>query len=733
MCVFSVHSTSESESSLDTINLTRTRMEQDKMSKKTKESPYDHLPSEKVDLISVPAYTTELERDLDRPCSVSPDMNLPNFPEDAREVTGEEADQGLYRSSPTVKTRSITPENAKKIRKMAEEGQHRRTLTTSRVSSDGRINEREQNVHNQRRVQTMKERPSKARPLLPKEETYQVPRPARSTSDDIDDHLATTSDTSLNRTRKSSTNGRDLYQVPRLVDFQQDRDIYKVPSNLQAPQSNGHAQDTYSVPRKSSSNSNYDSPRQLQSRSPPRFARSSSSNEDRNVNQESLNGVEEMPTKVGRMRPTRSFESLHRMRVNTSAVDSSSRINNRPPMGVYMDIELDKPIPPAKNAPLPPLPQLPGNVGAPPSKKPVSDSLYCEISDTKLEENRRLRKEAEIYPQRRTPLQKLRSNTHGDLSAAYPRYKPTESEGLAKALELSEEQGYELCRPAGDSRATLDRSSVEGGHARQSSQPIEGRGSKNFSHSSSASSILGSKKTQSVGDVEAVRAIMDVDPTLLGSSTPKNEVLTDEYIIVTGADMRPKVNLSNIKMPAQPTAPKLEDEYEVMTSARAENIVQRQLQRVQYPSQPPAVPYSTSSCEYSTPNPSLYSVLPSNVPATTSAVPSASPTLPKDHYSIIPLRTTEEQSAMAGINMDDMSPCEDQPVYGNVIRNSSSLSTSSSHSEGNEDTNGLESEAGNGQQHTAALPEGVAAVRNTDFVKTMAGSPLDTIDSNQLK
>ena len=726
-------------------------MEQDRTSgtAKDKDSPYDHLPSEK-EAIEKAAKAAAAESELaeNRPSSISPEQNLPSVLNGKVSPFMEEEELELHRSSPTVKTRSITPENAKKIRKIAEEGlQHGRTLTASRVSSDGRIISK-QNVHDQRKVQTVKARPSKARAQLgmnASNDTYQMPRPSSSNNGDAEtrSHVVLNSPPNGRRGREVPYDATDVYNVPRPIPGgleNGDENVYKVPSGIQAASAGGghahNSHDVYHVPRavkndsdaggiyntpkkvEDEQGSNYDTPRNAQSTSPPRFSRSSSGKGNSSPVNDFGDISEELPPMVGRMRPTRSFESLHRRRVNTTAFD----VQQRPPVGVYMDIELDRPIPPAKNAPLPPLPQLPVGSTPPSTAKPVSESVYWEISEETIEKNRNrlLRSTPEALTNRSPTMEKPRSMTVAHHSDHYSRPRlpePVVGQGMTRAREQY-----------GDgTHSGVDRSTVGGLHARHGSRPVEG--GHGMAHSASAGSVLGNSLNKSRPySVSDRNSFAEVDSSVLGTSDPLDEnFLADEYVIVTGADRRPKVN-PNPPMPAAVTAPTLaDDEYEVMTSARADNIVQRQLQRVQYPTQFPA-PYTA---QYSTPDPSLYSHPPSNGPAP-SAVPPPSQDIPKERSPPLQPRSLDMEENMApGFSIDDMSPCDDQPVYHNVShqRKSSSLSVCSSQSEGNEDADGDETSSTN----LVAPSEGVAMDRNSGLVKTMEGSPLDATESMRLK
>jgi len=404
------------------------------------------------------------------------------------------------------------------------------------------------------------------------------------------------------------------------------------------------------------------------------------------------------------------------MRVNTTALDGSPRPNDRahpsksPPVGVYIDIDLDKPIPPAKNAPLPPLPQLP-DTGLPGAPQHKMESMYCEISDKDLEENRNrlLKKESEMFPQQMSPIEKSRSMSVQPGSSS--------SQGITKAKELFEEEGYEYFGPSGSIRL--------GSFSKQGSLPVSAKSDKKSSNGLVAmKDEMATRLSRPWSDGNGTDSA-NLDPSVLGSSTPANdEILTDEYIIVTGADRRPK----NVTGPR--IAPSVGDEYEVMTSARAENIVQRQLQRTQFPTQ---LPPPLLSSQYSTPDPSLYSRPTSNAPAT-SSVPLPSQSGVKDRTSARSPPAEAEENAMAGISMEDMSPSGDQPTYGNVFRNCEkpSVSRSSSASEENDSSSTPVADAANDGGVSSSIG-GVPFSRGKEMVKTMAGSPLNAVESGKLK
>ena len=700
------------------------------LTRRPKTSPYDHLPMAKRDTAEKPApEATELENS--RPYSTSPEINLPNFPEDMKDQLVEK-ESGLRRSSPTITARSG---DVKLIGNKMEEGYNRRTLTTCRVSSDERA--KPSGKRDPRKVQSVRARVNKPRPQVPMggdSETYQVPRSSQY------DNEGSNLDFTLSSNKKSSISpyeATDIYNVPRPAEQQPNKEdagrenIYKVPAKTQpSHQVNGHAQDNYNVPRAVMNNSetegvyssprrseeapgsNYDVPRNVQSATPPRFSRSSSGKENSIQNSSEEVSNVDLPPLVGRMRPTRSFESLHRMRVNTTALDGSPRANDRahpksPPVGVYIDIDLNKPIPPAKNAPLPPLPQLP-DTGLPIIPKRKMDSMYCEISEKVIEKNRsQLRKGLEVFPQGMSPIEKSRSMTVTPSSSS-------SSQGIAKAKELSEEEGYEFFGPAGSIRFSSS--------SKQGSVPVNMKiGSTSASHGSDG---ISTRQTRLSSDGDGTHTT-DLDPSVLGSSTPANDgMLTDEYIIVTGADRRPK-NVSGPRL-----APTVGDEYEVMTSARADNIVQRQLQRAQFPTQ---LPPPLHPSQYATPDPSLYSRPTSNAPAT-SSVPLPSQSTVKTQAPASPPRAEVEESVMAGISVEDMSPCDDQPTYGNVLRNweKPSASRSSSTSDGNDDASTPGDDAASGEG-VSGSNGAIPVARGTEMVKTLAGSPLNAVESGKLK
>ena len=736
----------------------------------------------------------EVEPSVSPSGSISPDIITMTSEWKKSPCYGDEAID-LPRSSPTVKVRSITPEHAQKIRRMAElgEGLHGRSLTTSRVSSEGSIGSDSKLL---KKSQTLKTR-SKYTNGHNSNDTYQVPRPLGSPDikgkeemDSIYNVPRPSSATDLykipkcvldsppngKRVTRMSPNETDVYNVPRSIeateeirrgDSKEDNGVYKIPSSILANSASGgnidaaYPQDTAKVPvpvatkRDSVLDGVYNFPRgstfgggkesvynipqptkTQQSPSPPSFPPTPL---DRNDSAE-----RQLPTKLGQMRSTRSFESLHKTRVKNTLTSGFSTMEDRrsdtnPSLvskGEYVDIDLKSPVmyedidlerwrTPAKNAPLPPLPTL----GAPLSTAVVTEEgMYCEISDAVLKKptffkhntTSELPNTAKYVPMQNPPRSMTMSQYNEIKSFARPKYpdpSPSALLGLAKAKKLSEEEGYEFCTPASQ-HTRQDHLESGRTHTVWTTQAIGMESSK---------TVLSRNRPLS----ECSRnKIGGADPALLGTSTPADSgQLGDEYVIVTGPDRRLKLGSNPpISAGASTTDVIAEDEYEVMTSARAERIQQR----------------IQSQSQYSTPDPKLYSNCVPNDTRSSSSTQFGGPirssvsdecTLSLPHHE-----PATEESVFAGINIDSMSPSDSdvQPVYFNVShqRRSSSGSSSSRNSECNEEEGISESKKGCGDSEgIRGVSEGKAIQipgRST-AIRTLEGSPLDFHESAQLK
>lgn len=780
-----------SESSLDVVNLSRSQLDQDKLvlNASGKDGPYDRLPWDKeAEELDLPI--SEVERAESLSGSISPDI-LPAI-DWKKSPSYEDEEIDLPRSSPIVKVRSITPEHAQKIRRMAElgEGLHMRSLTTSRVSSDGSIASHAKLL---KKSQTMKNRSKLAnghdsnntyqvpRPLDPKhiapggkeeaESLYNVPRP--SSAADLYKVPKGILASTLNEKRGSltSNNETSLYNVPRSleavsgveerhckVDSKEGEGMYKIPSSILAnsgageSSSGSHPQGTSNVPlprlRDSGSDGVYNIPRtntgvvmgssrdSVYNVPSPHYTKaqhihspSNSSLSPSATDNYKSNERQQQPG-VGRMRGTKSFENLHKIRVKPSTTGGR---NGRfsPPIsksrGVYEDIDADRCLTPAKNAPLPPLPTI-GTLAPPPPVKVMEEGMYCEISDRTIVSNRLVQKASltkqntadDISPSnsgKYTPIRKLRAMTMSEYNEVKPFARAklpdppssTSVQGLAKAKELSEEEGYEFCTPAPQ-------------YLRQElNEPRRTRSVWTPKLMGVESSRIIQNRSRPHSECTKVGV---ADPAVLGTSTPLDSGdLGDEYVIVTGPDRRLKLGSDLLVSSGVGTTDAVaEDEYEIMTSARVELILQRVQQQ---------------SC-YSTPDPNLYG---NCTPNETRLSLSSSSSLfggrsvsEELTHSLPPRMSGAEEGEFAGINIDSMSPpdSDGQPVYFNVQhqRKSSSLSVSSRHSDSTEDG------VGGGEGGTVgAVSEGMAMQTEnmSALVKTMEGSPLDIHESAQLK
>lgn len=481
--------------------------------------------------------------------------------------------------------------------------------------------------------------------------------------------------------------------------------FYNVPRSL-----GGGGGDIYNVPRAqgNDSDNHYNIPNpQARSTSPS----SPKSRQLKKNNYESIDvGAPTEDTTVApssrKLRPARSFESLHKLRINSDAGFSGHisppLIDGRPAKCCYVDIDLK----PAKNAPLPPLPS-PGVL--PPL--PVADSMYAEITEEDLHRNR----------MRVMSLSSSQSSTGGVFNtlpnrsqqhqqnpghALYNTPPPTHSryhqnaalEGMTKAKELAEEEGYELFLPAQTTAMgkakSFDISYNTHAVSKKSNNLLEKyninlEGSRHRPHSESdVLSDSTQKDSKKLGT--SIPTIVDDDP------------LTDEYIIVTGPDRRPKPGHTRPHPSAAVSAyrPKVSEEYESMESARA-NLAAYQDSR------------------YSTPNPSLWGGAP---PPSNNYTTRHSPPKNADSAPLLPPRHHLDSDPSAGIDLAGMSPTdsEDKPLYGNCRppyrRQSSSLSNSSSGG------------GGGGGEEVDGL-----GVRQPTLMKIMAGSPMDRTMSNELK
>ena len=718
-----------------------------------RESPYDHLPSGKdqIDTAELAASATHPSSGPTSPIGSegkrSPDLNHSSSNLDY-----------IPRSSPTVQVRSITPEHAQHLRKLSErEGPVRVSATLRGRKSPPSILAKKsltlghiaiEDVAN--KVTIPGEDDSLYNVPRPADATYNVPKSMmdsppspRSGNGSGDNTYATPKsnggDASVYSTPKSNGNGENVYSAPKPVDYADgggivsyggspEEGMYNVPSSVASREEGGVSEESsaqptgreslYNVPRSLSndmvdnaayndiiahsttfeegSDQLYNTPRPVQSRAPisPK------------ANYES---IDVDAPRFHTLRSARSFESLSRNRIHpitngerkmSAYISSPSFAANKAPKCEYVDIDIANRPPalaPAKNAPLPPLPPLPTPAGP----NPIVDSVYAEITEETIARGRQM----SVSSQPQNPAHAL----YNELPPArlkFPDSSAMAREGMAKAQELAEEEGYELFMPAATNLRTAQH---EESHRVDSTYPPV----------TTASALL--QKYHINIHESTVRSRPFSESDVLEDSRPSSnkygtsvsdDLQSDEYVIVTGPDTRPKTMTGGPQNP-----PLMEDEYETMASAHA------QLQN--------------HESHYATPNPTLWagvSCVPQpqlsgpttgitrqssagRAPAPNSA---ATPPLPSRKYD------RPEVVPGAGIDLDAMSPADPNsaPLYSNFHqheRQSSSLSSSSGRSEGGTDLDGDKG------------PLSVPISCQTAMVKIMAGSPMDPTDAADLK
>lgn len=732
----------------------------------TKESPYDHLPSEKQHLEACELADTNPSSGVTTPVG-SDGKRSPDAGHESSDL------DYIPRSSPTVQIRSITPEHAQHLRKLTEiEGPARVSASLhGRKSPPGKL-AKKSNTMSAINVGGVNKGGKAAIPSEIKEDDslYNIPRPL--------------SDASLYQTPKSvidsppsprgngtpSTNGggdnlysaprsntessENLYSAPRPVDQTAahsregsvpEEGMYKVPSSVTAEANGASAQSEglYNVPR-SLSNDMVDNAAYNDIQSTLQGESESLYNTPRPANAHALaspsnpkNNYESIDVDAPcfeTLRSARSFESLNRIRVNQSEAPrnmtgymSTPSFGNKPPKCEYVDIDLDNRPPllaPAKNAPLPPLPTAAG-----PDR--VVDSVYAEITDETIARSRQMTI-AQGNPQNSA------YSLYNELPPTSARYSESTvaQEGMAMAHMLAEEEGYELFMPAA--------SNIRRNDLYDEARPVDST----YPPVTTASALLQKYNIHIYESGTRARPFSESDvledsrgsAANLGSSISNDsELQSDEYVIVTGPDRRPK--------PKMVTSPRLvEEQYEAMNSVQTD----------------------FSESQYSTPNPSLWSGgvssvpqpqqsglvrqssagLPQSsqftrqssaglpqtsqftrqssagrVPVAHDSVGSATPPLPPRKYS---------QEDGAGIDLAIMSPADQDsaPLYSNfqhhhhLERQTSNQSSSSERSEG-----AVEVDGGVSEKRPMKMPTS----RQTSVVKIMAGSPLDRSDSTDLK
>ena len=768
-----------------------------------KESPYDHLPSEKAELDN--ARLGGGESGANSPIGLVDGKSSPNS------VDGEVADFSdldvIRRSSPTVNTRSKSPQSLKKAAKSVHG--RRSPVNGNKIPKSNTLGSVHLSALRESTLQKISDKDSEGLYNVPRNgsnsDLYQVPKSAgnsppsvrnNGSSEDLYNVPRNTSNSDLYQVPRSAGNSppsvrnngssEDLYNVPRNTS---NSDLYQVPKSAgNSPPSvratNGVADDTYANPRCTESNldnagtrtnviddglykvpnsvlhrngnetcdginaaaeslynvprsgssdmlnggggdegvynvprdahwngdSLYNRPRAVQSHataSPPIRRTSSSSTAN---NYESIEIDTPLQPRNSALRPARSFESLSRFRVNVPTGGSSGRVSPptvypKAPKCEYVDIDLEKPMAPAKNAPLPPLPPtaLPSAGGG----QLITDSVYAEISEEAIARG----KQGQYNP---TSAPVTGGDNSADTYVEIPSTRPGYAagsisasglEGMAKAKELAEEEGYELFQPI---REQLLRP--------LSTNASYSSGSKSFDSTSPPASALLEKYNINI-ETSRPRPYSESDVLDDGGSGGRrklgpslNEDLqSDEYVIVTGPDRRPKPRSATSHLP-----PGIEDDYEFMNSASI-NLSSAAEAQYSAPNSMSCVPQpqqsSTMTRQYS----------PRQLSDLGQVTGSATPPLP-------PRLPDFDVGTSAGIDIDTMSPIElgnASPVFhrqasDHSLRSEGDLSATSIPEESEAETLG--------GKDIQKLPLNALTV-----VKTMSGSPMDRSNSTELK
>lgn len=716
--------------------------------KSKKESPYDHLPND-----GTAAAAEEGVARLDNHnADISSGMSSP----DASRVKGGSPDSiedfsnldYIPRSSPTVQTRSMTPEHAQHLRKLGEmDGPTRASSSLKgRKSPTDRLLSMKANTMNAINLSSLRENGhrhqqssqsvssaegSKEESLynVPRasiaHDLYQTPRSALQKGNGV----VGTSDQS-NLSQDTST-----YNSPRAVMADQNSEgVYNVPRYSSSNGTADHGgEEVYNVPRSLNSNNTtngngvYDTPRNghsLPHTTPPASPSNAKSAPSQRNNYESIDGEIDTPP-ASQLKPARSFESLHKFRINTPHRDSSSghisppiTSTSKQPICEYVDIDLA--LPPAKNAPLPPLPVLGGPT-------PIVESVYAEIPDQTIAMNRNNRQNSSG---RSSPVSGPTYRSPSHVPSAQ-----TAQEGMAKAQKLAEEEGYELMsapvmeqlRNKASNARTLDS-----GHT--PSPPYAGAGAGALLQKYNINIHNSSVRTRPFSESGILEDSQN-DVSKLGTSIPiETDVLSDEYVIVTAPDPRLKGRSSsqNVPVGVAPTSSRRQlagDEYEEMGPAS----------RVKFPSSSSSSSDHNSSSQYSTPNPSLWgsqTSVPQPEAFTRKPSPggrvapplqerassrhdntTASPTLPPHDL---------DETSSAGIDLAGMSPADStgKTMYSSLGASEQSASLSTPSGQGSTVDPDMQQ-----QQQAIHVP----LTSKPSLVKIMAGSPLDRANSLDLK
>ena len=748
-----------------------------------KESPYDHLPCE-ASIVKEGAESAE-KNGLGSSSSPAGGNSPPTSPRSSNgraspEVGGAEDFSTLDyipRSSPTVQARSITPEHAQHLRKLSmRDGGNRVTSSTVRGkrSPPNKMAKKSNtmaafNVDDLHGISQSSKPDVANRSVVEDEGVYNVPRPSSA----ADLYKVPKSILDSPPTGRSNGLADNTYDTPKAAELAHvngrsgsDEGLYKEPSSIPVGERETYStprpgNETYDTPRTGSSvvtagSETYDSPRPTRRSSTgtqqrfstqgnaasdamystPRPVPSHTSHDapsSRN-NYESIDA--DMPTTTttsSNMRPARSFESLHRFRLATPEPHVETKPGSPPPPSTgskrvkceYVDIDLEElkqTLPPAKNAPLPPLPTTHGPA-------PITDGVYAEITEEAIASNR-MRQMSLSQGRSMSPSSSRLHNVnpqslYNELPPPRPKYPDTATkaqEGMAKAKELAEEEGYELFLPA-----ELEQIRRPTPHVNTGSRSFDGS-----SHPPTAGDLL-EKYHINIHDSN-IRgrpySESDVlDDTHSGSSKLATSIPTDagedEYIIVTGPDRRPKSGDAIFHHYPPPSS----------SGGGSGQFEGGSFEGSSYYATPNPTLRSGPS---SVPQPQAYSpTYPTTTTTTTSgaAVPFTRQMTPKQApaqqtsavggvSSSPPLtRRQDSETPSAGVNLGDMmSPAD--PTVSRPFFDASSAATNASRSRS---SSGERVEEGEGQAPFSS------SARTPSLVKVMAGSPLDRANSIELK
>ena len=784
-----------------------------------KDSPYDHLPSEKEDIEILNTTNSPPTTDGNNTSADSMDGKKSPFLEDFSDL--DHAPRS--RCSPTVKTRSITPEYAHRLRMMGEEGHSALSSSTlpttiGRQSPSGKsqrsntapqypaaggeqpsqehhasataVSEEDSSFYNVPRTlsanevynvpKSVLESPPRGRKSESEDQTYDAPRTDQSSLDGagVRQPLIGGGDNDgLYKVPNSiSTTDGQTYDAPRglmkefddgntsrgLIKESDDinvsntpgglikgSDVYNAPRSLMKESDDINAYGNISCGQESSDVSLYNVPRAS-------FSSVSGSNSETDIYNQPRPVGPIIPKHTSNVTPaprcsyetievedsrpihsSRSFESLHRARIEPPPAVPDPNYLKGPvsppahsspaPRGVYIDIDLERGgLKPAKHAPLPPLPLLAGEAEI------AAEGVYAEIPEHSVS---RVGIITSPHPNSNSSQNPYRVNggdpfspTHGGTYSELPppRPKPLDSyeqQGLSEQRKLASE-GYEFCNIDSDRVRSYSLHYNNRVRVHDASYPLP---------TAAAGALLEKyhinirnstpPKSRHSSENRLLDDISSKAADLFSSSTPLDDSLTDEYVIVTGPDKRPKTGHTlpqNVPVGVVNTSSAYKadesDEYELMSSAFVDQAKLR-------------------SPKYSTPNPSLsgggyysnsttaYTAHPSHTAMRSSPGKDGA----RSHTSPKALHNFIHDDCTAGVTLDNMSPADgtEIPMYSQVEprhqRLSSSLSTSSSAA------SEVAEEGGEGGDVSGMAIDGAT------LEKVNVGSPLDRTNSVDLR